>query len=670
MALLYAKDIKKSYHLGEKESVILDGINLSFDSPGIYLLLGKSGSGKSTLLNILLGLEEADYQTLVYQERSMRKANDFINFRALEAGIIFQENNLISHLSVKENILLPMSIIRCDKKEVKTRYDDLIKLLNLEKTVKTPVMLLSGGEKQRVSLARVLIKNPTYIFADEPTGALDQNNTKTIMEMFSRIKEDHLILMITHNKDLANNYGDQILHLENRNILIEKKDELKQELNIKKIKRKKLSFKCSIKYCISALKKGRIRLLLGMIFSSIVFSLLLVLLGINHSYPGIVERISMNLMDSNIFEVSQVEKEYNSKTQLTLIKKMRPGFNLLKKIDFFDDSRIEYNLASIFSNAKLEYQSMPLNNFLLRPIDTYIFNDVKDLEIVYLNQKAAEEINSIKEGESIFLSVSNRFDYRVGEQVISDYCNLRLKLDIGKIVNEKTLFEQPVIYYSYYGLKKWAMNNYLSNLSSKFNRQITWFQRISEYASNDDEITSYSLLVLFNQKESAKRLIKSFQSEYLEVTSRAFEHLSRFSSLFYSINELIGIFLILSLLLTGALLFSILFLRLNERGKEIGILQSLGFNKKEVGKIFYFESLFLSLGIYILTIIIYQNLEKLLNYGLDYFFCIEKSFSLKNYSLSVILLFFLITFTLNIATFIPLNLMQKKRTINLLKGGE
>ena len=203
------KNIAKQY--GDK--VVLEDINLKIKNDSFISILGKSGAGKSTLLNIISLIESYSKGEFMFNEINITKHKDYVDLRRQFVGIIFQSYNLISNLSCEENIILPL--IYSNNNINKKYYNTLINELDLGEIEKKPVYMLSGGEKQRVAVARSLINNPSLIIADEPTGNLDKENEQKVMEYFQYLSSiGKSIVMVTHNENLLE-YSDKAFYLRN-----------------------------------------------------------------------------------------------------------------------------------------------------------------------------------------------------------------------------------------------------------------------------------------------------------------------------------------------------------------------------------------------------------------------------------------------------------------------
>lgn len=199
---LKAENLKKSYKTGEVTTTVLKGVGMDLDKGEIGVILGPSGSGKSTLLNIIGGIDRSDSGSLFVDNIEITKLNDnkLTDYRRENIGFIFQFYNLVPNLTVGENIEVVSNI---SKSPLNT--DEVLKAVNmLDKKHRFPKEL-SGGEQQRVSIARAIVKNPKLLLCDEPTGALDFSTSKEILKLLQKINKDFgtTILMITHNAPIS-----------------------------------------------------------------------------------------------------------------------------------------------------------------------------------------------------------------------------------------------------------------------------------------------------------------------------------------------------------------------------------------------------------------------------------------------------------------------------------
>lgn len=237
-------NIKKTYKIGDTKIEALKEINLSFRNNEFVSILGPSGCGKTTLLNIIGGLDKYDSGDLIINGISTQKYkdNNWDAYRNSQIGFVFQSYNLISHLTVLQNVEIALTLSGVSSKERKRRAKEVLDSVGLKNQINKKPNQLSGGQMQRVAIARALVNNPNIILADEPTGALDSKTSIQIMEILKEISKTKLIIMVTHNQDLAEEYSSRIVNLFDGNIVSDS-DLVTEENNIqeKETKKKKTS---------------------------------------------------------------------------------------------------------------------------------------------------------------------------------------------------------------------------------------------------------------------------------------------------------------------------------------------------------------------------------------------------------------------------------------------
>ena len=266
--MLELNNIKKSYKTAEYTQVALDDISLKFRKNEFVSILGPSGSGKTTLLNIIGGLDRYDSGDLVINETSTKdyKDKDWDEYRNNSVGFIFQSYNLINHISVLNNVEMSLTLSGVGAKEKKQRALEVLEKVGLKDHAYKKPNELSGGQMQRVAIARALVNNPDIILADEPTGALDTTTSVQIMDLIKEISKDKLVIMVTHNPDLAEKYSSRIIKLLDSKIIDDtnpynpSKEEIKKAKNeAKKNRKTSMSFITALSLSINNLKtkKGR-----------------------------------------------------------------------------------------------------------------------------------------------------------------------------------------------------------------------------------------------------------------------------------------------------------------------------------------------------------------------------------------------------------------------------
>lgn len=219
--MIRLEHISKSYFINGNKIDILKDVNFEINENGLYFIMGKSGSGKSTLLNIIENVLTQDDGKIYIDNKEIyfKKEKERVLFFKRYIGIIFQHYNLFNELTIKENIDLTISL----KENVDISYiENLKEQLGLKEIYNQKVDTLSGGEKQRVAILRAMVNRPSIILCDEPTGALDEENSNILMNELKKISKDSIILVVTHNEDLTNKFSDKTYILEDGN-LYEKK---------------------------------------------------------------------------------------------------------------------------------------------------------------------------------------------------------------------------------------------------------------------------------------------------------------------------------------------------------------------------------------------------------------------------------------------------------------
>ena len=230
--MLSVKNLVKIYKQKKAEPVkALDGVTIDFADTGLVFLLGKSGSGKSTLLNAIGGLDTFDEGEIIIKGKSSKEfsQSDFDSYRNTFIGFIFQEYNILENFTVEKNLALAIELQ--GKKPNKEEINKLLEQVDMIQYAKRKPNQLSGGQKQRVAIARALIKHPEIIMADEPTGALDSNTGKQVMETLKKLSKEKLVIIVSHDREFAEFYGDRIIELKDGKIIsdVTKKEVKAQE---------------------------------------------------------------------------------------------------------------------------------------------------------------------------------------------------------------------------------------------------------------------------------------------------------------------------------------------------------------------------------------------------------------------------------------------------------
>ena len=213
--MLQLKGIKKDYAAGGGKVAALRGIDLRFRQAEFVSILGPSGCGKTTMLNLIGGLDRYSAGDLVINGRSTKdyKDRDWDAYRNHSVGFVFQSYNLIPHQSVLSNVELALTLTGVGRKERRRRAKEALEQVGLGDQLSKKPSQMSGGQMQRVAIARALVNNPDIILADEPTGALDTQTSIQVMEILKQVAKDRLVIMVTHNPDLADTYATRTIKM-------------------------------------------------------------------------------------------------------------------------------------------------------------------------------------------------------------------------------------------------------------------------------------------------------------------------------------------------------------------------------------------------------------------------------------------------------------------------
>ena len=308
--MLELKNVKKSFKTGDFVQQALKGINLNFGDKEFVAILGSSGSGKTTLLNIIGGLDHYDSGDLIIKGKSTKKfkEKDWDAYRNNSIGFIFQSYNLIGHISVLGNIELSMTLSGVSSKEKKQRAMEVLEKVGLKEHAHKKPNQLSGGQMQRVAIARALVNNPEIILADEPTGALDSTTSVQIMELIKNIAKDKLVIMVTHNPELAEKYATRIVEVKDGLVINDTNNEKEQGNSQQEYKLKKTSmgFFTALKLSFTNIWTKKGRTLLTAFASSIGIIGIALILSLSNGFDIQIDEFQKNTLSQMPIAISQV----------------------------------------------------------------------------------------------------------------------------------------------------------------------------------------------------------------------------------------------------------------------------------------------------------------------------------------------------------------------------
>ena len=327
--MLKLKNIVKEYPTGDSKVVALKGVNIEFRRNEFVSILGHSGCGKTTLLNIIGGLDQYTSGDLIIEDKSTKdfKDGDWDTYRNHSVGFVFQNYNLIPHQSVLSNVELALTLSGVSKAERKQRAKEALEKVGLGDQLSKKPNQMSGGQMQRVAIARALVNNPEILLADEPTGALDSETSVQIMELLKEISKEKLVVMVTHNPELADEYSTRIIRLVDGGIVddtnpyttediakqektrAEKKSEKKQA---KKNKKPSMSFFTALSLSLNNLMTKKMRTFLTSFAGSIGIIGIALILSLSSGFQAYIDSIQQETLTSYPMMIESTAMDMNA----------------------------------------------------------------------------------------------------------------------------------------------------------------------------------------------------------------------------------------------------------------------------------------------------------------------------------------------------------------------
>ena len=399
--MLELKKIKKDYKTGDFIQHALKNIDLSFRENEFVAILGPSGSGKTTLLNIIGGLDRYTTGDLIIDGKSTKKFKDkdWDAYRNHAVGFIFQSYNLISHISVLENTMMGMTLSGVSFRERKRKALELLDKVGLKDHAYKKPNQLSGGQMQRVAIARALANDPKIILADEPTGALDSKTSMQIMELIKEISKDKLVIMVTHNKELAENYASRIVNMKDGEII---GDSNPIDDNVKtgnlKITKTSMSFLTALKLSFENIKTKKGRTILTSFASSIGIIGIALILSLSNGFNIEVENFEQDSLSQSPIMITNQTVQMDENT-----------LNELK----------EDNEKEKYPSEKMVYSKNDISDTIIHT------NKITDDYVNYIDKMDMDNISGISylKGTNTILLSKNGDDYKFLNDNSSSFTN-------------------------------------------------------------------------------------------------------------------------------------------------------------------------------------------------------------------------------------------------------
>jgi ABC-type lipoprotein export system ATPase subunit/ABC-type lipoprotein release transport system permease subunit len=576
--MLSVKHMTRKYKNGDSYIKAVNDITKDFKEGEFVFVLGHSGSGKSTLLNVLCGLDTEIEGSVIVDgiDTADFSKKDWAIYRNYYVGFIFQEYNLIEHLKIWENVALPLMFQGVSKKEAKDKaLKELDKVGLLKMADKYPKQM-SGGQNQRVAIARALVTNPKVIMADEPTGALDTELGYKVLEYIKKVASDKVVVVVTHDEELAEKYATRTIRLEDGNVLsdtndIEVAEQVKQDLVFKQ---PKMGLKMMLKFAYNNVTSRMLRSILTSAIVSIgyisIFLLTFLIIGINTSISDVVG----SLLPEDQYQVFSIEnlaiseEDLNELNALDEVDHIRYNVSVSAYLDYRDDSMnitglpVPYDTAQLTENGVL-YGDLPsASNEII--INTTLAAQMRGLTSI--DEDSYDYVFGLLEGQEIVLY--DYVDSEFGDQTVIDsetYTIVGMTIDAGMT---------SLIYFEY-------------------------GETLDLYAllENDEAYKDTALAYLnISKEEDIDALRDTFKEDYGLVLENYFTSITSSVEdfMFTALKILIGVASI-TLIVSGILIGLVVYTSIVERIKEIGILTAIGARANNIIGIFIAESAILGL---------------------------------------------------------------------------
>lgn len=319
--MLQLKNITKNYLSGDNEVQALKGIDIEFRENEFVSILGQSGCGKTTLLNIIGGLDRYTSGDLIINGKSTKefKDKDWDTYRNHSVGFVFQSYNLIPHQTVLANVELALTISGVGKTERRKRAIEALQKVGLGDQINKKPNQMSGGQMQRVAIARALVNDPDILLADEPTGALDSKTSVQVMEILKEISKDKLIIMVTHNPELAEKYSSRIVKLLDGKIIDDSNPYKSSEEDVKKARNKKdksgkasMKFTTAVRLSLNNLMTKKGRTFLTSFAGSIGIIGIALILSLSHGMQSYINRVEEDTLSSYPLTIQEASIDVTS----------------------------------------------------------------------------------------------------------------------------------------------------------------------------------------------------------------------------------------------------------------------------------------------------------------------------------------------------------------------
>lgn len=611
MSVFVLKDLCKSFVTGKQQNKVLKNINLVFPETGLFSIVGKSGCGKSTLLNILMGIEKPTSGKVFFNGKEISKMNDrsFSKYHLHGVSLVFQHYNLFNDLTAFENVILPLEMLGKSKNEIKTKAEDLFKRFDITSLIGRKVKNLSGGEKQRIAILRSLITDPVAILCDEPTGALDSENSREIMGILKEISENKLVIMVSHNRQLVDEYSDYILTLKDGEIVENYNSKFNENIFKKEYPKFRYSSSWNRRFLKLNLKHNIKKNIFSIIACVLSFSAMFISVGFSEGSKrsqdeALRQNLSIGFATASESKFIEIEG-----SPLLYEKTVKPSVELIDQyFSEFKSIRYEENLSYFVSNyPSCFFKETKLTNFEMVPLfDTTLEKFGNEMIVkgvrpsgefneIIVNEEFDELIGGNSVNQTVIISNDSFVNYQTGDEslpFVKDSLSFSKKFKISAVVHEFSFLNTPKIYFSYYGAKDFLRSEVMENTSNYLGKRTTYFDYLQE-CNNDDPVGSYSSYLFvtdINEIDEFFNKVKTLKDEPLQVTSKALETKDTYATFIGSFSSTLIIFVIIAFIGINFILGMISLSTFLENKKNTAILTCLGSRNSSIYSFHLFEN--------------------------------------------------------------------------------
>lgn len=628
MSILKVSNLGKTYwDSSEGSHTLFSSFSYCFPNSGIVGILGSSGCGKSTLLNILTGLEVPSTGKVLYKKKDLRyfSEKDKNNFYSSEISFIFQHFNLIDDLKVLDNL----SIILLNKGNSRRKANKIslsvLKELHIEYLKDKKPSQISGGEKQRVALARAIVSDSKIVVADEPTGALDIENAKFLMDQLKELAKEKLIIIVSHNETLIDEYSDVILQIEGGRVcVIRENKQVLTNTNIQKNKLKKKSKNVENVFIGLNFKRHLSRNLICFGSGLIGYLSLLICLGFFSGSKNSIMSEKKRFLDYQVSYLYKEEKIELKNSPLRLVQQIRPTLveatSLLSKYDvsikndlsLFIPSNAGFSLNGEKQDPcsfRCIKEVSNLKNLSSLIVEGEEINE-ENLKYVYVNKEFIKKYGRESLDGEIFFSNECEIDY----EGIKETINLNFTFSIAGVVSEMSFLNTPKIFYSYTKLLEYLNSIELNNIADKLGISIS-IEELLFSKSGEDALTNYNYLAFINEFSDVERIYSDngIKESNVQINNLNNQISTSFESLNFSFTATLVLFVIIGIVGLILLLGINGFSSFVFHQKESAVLKILGTPLDNIFSIYLVESVFISMLSFTLSMALSFPVSSLFN---------------------------------------------------------